>query len=159
MNQAFAERLSAFGSESLEPTPGLRGGEGQLFLFAKAPDLALKRWYQTRVSDMAQSVSILKNAGKIVNNDSVLSQTLRVVNVREVGSDWILRDFSPDSIPLRAALGDEEVAAALSNTREALKGFDYPALIDLTKRLGRNPPSANFHWSPVQQKIIWIDGL
>ena len=159
LNQAFVERLSAFGSESLEPNPGLRGGEGQLFLSAKAPDLALKRWYQTRVSDMAQSVSILKNAAKIVNNDPVLSQTLRVVNVREVGSDWILRDFSPDSIPLKAALGDEEVAAALSKTREALKGFDHPALIDLTKRLGRNPPSANFHWSPVQQKIIWIDGL
>ena len=159
LNQAFAERLEAFGSKSLEPNPGLRGGEGQLFLSPESPDLALKRWYQTRVGDMDQSVNILKNAGEIVNNDPVLSQTLRVVNVHEVGPDWILRDFSPDSIPLKAALGDADVTAALNSTREALKGFDAPALVDLTKRLGRNPPSANFHWSPVQQKIIWIDGL
>lgn len=159
LNQAFVNRLEKFGTQNLEPDSKLRGGEGQLFLSPKTPDLALKRWYQNRLGDLDRSVNILQDAGAVVNNHPVLSKTLKVVKVHEVGPDWILRDFSPDSMPLKDALGDQDVANALKTTREELQKIEDPALADLAKRLGRNPPSSNFHWSPVQHKIIWIDGL
>jgi len=143
----------------LELTPSFRGGEGQLFLSNANPNLALKRWYQTRVGDLDQSVTVLQDAGAVVRRDPALNAMLDVVKIHDRGPDWALRDFYPDSLPLRHALGDEEVVNVLQRTRSALQENDHPALLDLTKRLNRDKPSANFHWSPVQNKIIWIDGL
>ncbi|MES2944167.1 MAG: hypothetical protein V4772_14960, partial [Pseudomonadota bacterium] len=135
LNEGFLDKLVKFGTFDLNPNPGLRGGEGQLFLSEKNPDLALKRWYQTRIGDLAQSLTVLQNAGAVVRRDQVLNATLHVVNIHDQGSDWALRDFYPDSLPLKNALGDGDVADVLQRTRNALQKNDHPALLDLKKRL------------------------
>ena len=80
-----------------------------------------------------------------------------VVGVKEVGSDWILRDFDPDSIEIRNALDDPEVAAARQRVLTELEGTTDPTLRTILNRLRRN--SANIHWSPSKNKILIIDML
>ncbi|NHZ82061.1 hypothetical protein F2P44_22680 [Massilia sp. CCM 8695] len=134
-------------------------GKGLLFLSENNPNIALKRWYQKRISDLNESATILEDAGRVVRRDPALKNTLDVAKVYEKGPDWVLRDFYPDSLHLKDALDNPKAASALERTRNGLAGNQHPALLDLAKRLNRPKPSANFHWSPANEKIIWIDGL
>ena len=68
----------------------------------------------------------------------------------------MMRDFDPDSLPLRSALRDEEVVLVLQRTRDALQKIDDLALTDLTKSLNHDKPSANFRWSPVKRKSFGL---
>lgn len=155
LNQAFHSELNKFGTMDLNPNPALRGGEGQLFLSDANPDLALKRWYQTRVGDLDQSVAVLHDAGAVVRRDMTLNTTLDVVNIYDRGPDWVLRDFYPDSLPLRSALGDMEVADALQRTRNALQANDHPSLSDLAMRLGVVWPQVSL-WMEKAMKLPMV---
>lgn len=155
----FQTKLAAFRKSSdLEPTPGLRGGEGQLFLADAAKDRALKRWFQSREGDMAQSIQKLHDAGTVVANSPALSNDLDVVNIYEQGADWVVRDFDPTSVPLKNALGDANVAAARARAIGELEAMPRTATTaDLLKKLKKVPPSANVHWSPTKNKMLVID--
>ena len=135
----------------------LRGGEGQLFLSKTEPNLALKRWFGSRVKDMPESIRRLERAAELVDSTPTLKKNIDVVKIHEKGSDWILRDFDADSFPLKNALGDESVAAVHKEVVSALKGTNDEILEMISKKITKNPPSANLHWSPSKQKILIID--
>lgn len=159
----FRNRLEIFrGNQNLEPTPGLRGGEGALWLSARHPLLTLKRWFSTRLADMPRSIQLLVDVRAGVEGNPILRSLIDVVRIREGGSDWVVRDFSPDSVPLRSAMGD--AAASSARTRaiaelEAMRGRSEltAVLRNLLKKLKKEPPSANVHWDPGSGKIIVID--
>jgi hypothetical protein len=155
-NLDFKEQLHEFrGTEDLKPSPGLRGGEGQLFLSPRNPFLTLKRWFATRLKDMGESIRKLKEAKNAVDANPKLKADIEVVEVYKQGSDFVLRDFDPTSIPLKNALGDTSVAAARSRAISALEGTTDPMLSNILGKLRRN--SENVHWSPAKQKIVIID--
>jgi predicted component of type VI protein secretion system len=117
----FEQELRQFrGSEDLDANPGLRGGEGQLFL-GKQPLQALKRWFKARLGDMAESIRLLRDARAGVQANSRLRAVLDVVEVSRTGSDWALREFDPNSVPLKNALGDAQAAAARTEAIAALE--------------------------------------
>lgn len=86
-----------------------------------------------------------------------LKKNIEVVQVHERGVDWILRDFDPDSIPLKSALKDSHVAGVHREVMSSLKGSQDELLLMVEKRIQRNPPSTNMHWSLSKQKILIID--
>jgi hypothetical protein len=158
---AFRERLKEFrGSDDTTPDPGLRGGEGQLFR-GKNPARALKRWFAKRVGDMGHSISLLLDAKGAVDGNAVLAEHVAVVEIGEQGGDWAIRDFDSKSVELKAA-GDGAPAAARRAAiaeleRLRVDGGLTPVLADLLKKLAKEPPSANLHWSPGKNKILVID--
>ncbi len=162
-HEEFRLRLRRFReSENMDPDPGLRGGEGQLFRSRAHPLRALKRWFERRLNDMPRSIQLLRDVRTSVEANATLRSVIDVVRIHERGSDWVLRDFSPDSVPLRSAMGD--AAAVSARTRaiaelEAMRGRGElnAVLRNLLKKLRKDPPSANLHWNPGTGKIIVID--
>jgi hypothetical protein len=146
----------------MEPTPGLRGGEGALWLSERSLLTALKRWFESRLADMPESIRLLVEVRAAVESNPTLRALIDVVRVRETGSDWILRDFSPDSVPLKSALGDTAASSARARAiaeLEAMRGRGEltSVLRNLLKKLRKDPPSSNLHWDPGSGKIVVID--
>lgn len=154
----FKARLREFrGDDKLDPPNKFRGGEGQLFLSENNPLLTLKRWFKTRLSDMAESIQLLKDTKAAVDANPKLKADIEVVKIHQQGSDWALRDFDPDSIPLKQALSDPNVSAARARVIAELESTQDPGLKNVLKKIQRQPPSENIHWSPTKQKILIID--
>ncbi|SUS07347.1 hypothetical protein DF3PB_4190002 [uncultured Defluviicoccus sp.] len=128
-----------------------------MFLSERNPLLTLKRWFQTRLRDMAESVRRLREAGARVDADPALGRDLEVVRIHEQGSDWVLRDFDPTSRPLKAFGQDANATAARARVIDALRDTTDPILRLILRRITREPPSENIHWSPSRQKILVID--
>jgi hypothetical protein len=154
-HREFATALDELrGNGDLEPNPGLRGGEGQLFLGSDDTQ-ALKRWFESRQEDMPQSIDRMNAAAQLVDADPTLGQDMSVVEIGDRGSDWVKRGFDPDSIPLKQAVNDPEVAAARERCIAALTGSTDPTAREILRKLTRN--SANLHWSPTSETILIID--
>ena len=157
-NDAFRTRLKAFrGNDNLAPE--YSGGEGRIFA-ADGKLTALKRWYKSRLGDMAESLAKLESVKSDVASNPKLSADVAVVVVHERGPDWILRDFDPNSIELRNGPSEAQSARARLIAELQTKGSAgelTEALAELLKKLKRDPPSANLHWSPSNRKIIVID--
>jgi len=88
-------------------------------------------------------------------------RTIDVVKVGDRGSDWAIRDFDPSSVELKAA-GDGAPQIARADAiaeleRLKAEGSLTDVLADLLKKLKKEPPSANLHWSPSKGKILVID--
>ena len=157
-NQAFKDRLAAFrASTNLEPD--YSGGEGRVFA-ADGQLVALKRWFQSRLGDMAESLSKLRQVRADVEAHPKLAADVDVVKIYEEGPDWILRDFDANSVELKSGPAEAKAAQqrAISEL-EALRstGGLTPMLADLLKKLKKIPASANLHWSPSKAKIVVID--
>ena len=159
----FKARLHEFrGDENLNPPDGFRGGEGQLFFSEKAPSLALKRWFKSRRGEMGKSIQLLDDVGAAIESNPKLKADIDVVKIQERGGDWVLRDFDPDSVPLGELLSDKSVSAARTRVIAELEGMQSKGglsdvLANLLKKLSREPPSDNIHWSPSTDKILVID--
>src|SRR5262249_44130194 len=113
------------------------------------------------IPDMPRSLKLLEDARTSVNANPQLSSVMEVVEIHETGPDWILRDFDPNTVELKSA---NDAAAQATRSKaiadlEALKkeGRLTDVLEDLLKKLKKEPPSANLHWSATKQKIIVID--
>jgi hypothetical protein len=160
LNQAFRQRLNQFrGNNDLEPD--FSGGEGRIFA-SEGKFTALKRWFQARLVDMPRSIGLLEDARSAIEPDPKLNNILEVVNIEEKGPDWILRDFDPNTVELKGAGGDPAAQSAraraiaeLESRRQA--GSINDILENVLKKLKKEPPSANLHWSAAKQKIIVID--
>ncbi len=157
-NDQFTARLKAFrGTDNL--TPDYSGGEGRVFA-GDGKMTALKRWFKARLSDMPASLSKLRQVRADVEANPKLRADIDVVKIHEEGPDWILRDFDPNSIELKA--GPVEAQAARTRAITALEtqrsehGLSTE-LADLLRKLKKEPPSANLHWSPSRNKIVVID--
>jgi len=152
----FRGKLREFrGDENLDPN--FRGGEGAIFLSEKTPFLTLKRWFQKRIKDMGESIQKLRDAKNAVDANPKLKADIEVVEIHERGSDWVVRDFDPTSIPLKDALVDANASAARTRVIAELTGTTDSILINVLKKLRREPPSENLHWSTTKQKILIID--
>ncbi len=160
LNEGFRTRLAEFrGNNNLSPTAS--GGEGRIFS-ANGKTTALKRWFESRLGDMPESISKLEDVRAAVNSHAELSQHIEVVKIYETGPDWILRDFDANSVELKVGGGTAEAvrATAIRELEQlASQGQTTPELLELLKKLKREPPSANLHWSAAKQKIIVIDML
>jgi hypothetical protein len=108
---------------------------------------------------MDESIRRLEVLNDAVKANPALSKSIEVVKVHDQGADWILRDFDPDSVPLKSALKDSHVLSVYNEAMSGLKSSQGDMLKMLEKRMSRNPPSANIHWSPTKQKILIIDML
>jgi hypothetical protein len=157
-NDQFRPRLNAFrGNENL--TPDYSGGEGRVFA-ADGKLTALKRWFKSRLGDMPASLSKLRQVRADVESHSKLSADVDVVKIYEEGPDWILRDFDPNSVELKAGPAEAQAARARAITEleaQRSSGGLSPMLADLLSKLKRQPPSANLHWSASKGKIVVID--
>jgi hypothetical protein len=153
----FEAELNRFrGNQQLDPDPGLRGGEGQLFRSGEHPFQVLKRWFRSRLGDMAESVRLLREARAAVEANPRLRALIRVVEVIRQGADWVLRDFEPTAPALGdAAASDAAAAAARSEALAALRGTTDPILQSIESKIARN--SENVRWSPRDGKILVVD--
>jgi len=157
-DESFKARLKDFrGNDNL--VAEYSGGEGRVFM-AQDKHVALKRWFQARLSDMPASLTKLRDARADIEAHPKLASDIEVVKIYEEGPDWILRDFDPNSLELKS--GPTEAQAARSRAIAELdalqaRGRLSAMLADLLRKLKKQPPSANLHWSPTKQKILVID--
>ena len=109
-NAEFQARLEAFrGSNNLNPT--FAGGEGRIFA-ADGKLTALKRWFNVRLGDMPASIGKLRQVKVDVEMHAKLKADVDVVRIHEQGPDWILRDFDPNSVELKAGPAEAQTARA-----------------------------------------------
>lgn len=157
-NEAFRARLKAFRGNG-NCNPDYAGGEGRVFA-ADGQLIALKRWFKSRLADMPASLAKLRQVRVEVESSPKLSADIDVVKIHEEGPDWILRDFDPNSVELKAGPAEAQAARARAiselEARRANGGLSA-MLADLLKKLRKIPPSANLHWSPSKAKIVVID--
>jgi hypothetical protein len=157
-NDQFKARLKAFrGNDNL--APDYSGGEGRVFA-ADGKLIALKRWFKARLGDMPASLSKLRQVRADVEAHPKLSADVDVVKIHEEGTDWILRDFDPNSLELKAGPAEAQAARARAIAEleaQRSNGGLSDMLADLLRKLKKQPPSANLHWSPSKQKIVVID--
>ena len=159
----FKARLREFrGDDNLDPPDAFHGGEGQLFLAEQSPFLALKRWFKSRQADMSKSIQLLEQTRAAVESNAKLKADIEVVKFHERGGDWGLRDFDPASIPLKQAASDANVAAVRGRViaelqRMQSEGTLPQILAEVLRKLIRQPPSENLHWSWAEGKILIID--
>lgn len=106
---------------------------------------------------MPKSVKLLEDAKSTVKGNPILDGDMEVVSVLEKGTDWIRRDFDPTSVKLKGALSDPQVSEARNRLIKELSGKSDEISKNLHKKLTKNPPSANLHWSPTKGKILVID--
>lgn len=121
---------------------------------------ALKRWFKSRLGDMPASLSKLRQVRADLESNPKLSADVEVVKIYEEGPDWILRDFDPNSIELKAGPTEAQAARARAITEleaQRSSGGLSPMLADLLNKLKKQPPSANLHWSSIKEKIVVID--
>jgi hypothetical protein len=152
----FKAKLREFrGNDDLTMNRNMSGGEGQLFQSPKFTHRVLKRWFKNAPHTAENSVKRLAQAQAVVDSNPNLKKAMSVVRVHENGSDWIIRDYDPTSIPIRQALEDPNVAGARQQAVGALKGKTDPVSLDLLKKIENN--SGNLHWSPDQGTLLLID--
>jgi hypothetical protein len=154
----FKARLKAFrGNDNL--APDYSGGEGRVFA-ADGKFVALKRWFKSRLGDMSASLSKLRQVRADVEAHPKLGVDVDVVKIHEEGTDWILRDFDPNSLELKAGPAEAQAARARAIAEleaQRSNGGLSAVLADLLHKLKKQPPSANLHWSPSKRKIVVID--
>ncbi len=152
----FAQELKRFRrTDDLTFDKKLRGGEGQLFESTVTDEKVLKRWFESRVDDMPESVKLLEDARVIIEENASLKELVDVVTVDERGADWIIRGFDRKSIPLKSAVSDQMVDKIRQSAIELLSKEESELAKNILKKLTKN--SANLHWSPKTQKILIID--
>jgi hypothetical protein len=157
-NDSFKARLGAFRGDG-NLNPDYSGGEGRVFA-ADGELTALKRWFKSRLGDMPASLSKLRQVRAELESKPKLSADVDVVKIYEEGPDWILRDFDPNSVELKAGPAEAHAARARAIAEleaQRSSGSLSPMLADLLNKLKRQPPSANLHWSSSKGKIVVID--
>lgn len=156
-NQEFLERLSQFRGDDFQGfDPRMHGREGQIFTSSRNSYLALKRFFKA-VPDVWVGVSKLQLVRERAAAEPRIDRFLAVVAVHERGSDWILRDFDPHSLPLKSQMSSPQARQAYEELLVALRRTQDPLLRKVYEKIHRRPISENLHWSPTLQKILLID--
>ena len=149
-NQSFVRRLEEFrGTTDL--TPNGRGSEGTVYVRSDQTR-ALKRWFKAKMDKFSFAVAQLRKYKAAVSGNAELSRFVDVVEVYEVGADWIERDWSANSVEIKDAPASEH---ARLSAIESLKDATGEIELGLRKKLENK--SANIHWSQTRGKIIVID--
>jgi len=155
-NIEFAEELQKFrGNNDLTFDPLLRGGEGQLFESPLTGNKVLKRWFESRIKDMPESIRLLKEAKDAIESNPELKKYIEVVEVTEQGTDWVIRGFDKNSIEIKKAISDPLIIKVKQNAIDLLSKEQGEIVQNILKKLNKN--SANVHWSLVDKKILIID--
>lgn len=104
---------------------------------------------------MPESLEKLEDVKADVEGNPKLAADVEVVKIHEKGPDWILRDFDANSVELKAGPAEAQAARAraLAELESLLKEGKLTAMLkDLLKKLKKEPPSANLHWSPARER-------
>lgn len=154
----FIEVLKQFsGNNQLAGKKHLRGGEGQLFESPLYPRLALKRFFVSKGKDPWIGVEILKLARNLQEENLAVNEYIEIAKIYETGSDWILRDFNPNTIPLKIGITNPDVSSAFGNALAVLKKSSDPIAKKIIRLLEKSPPSDNVHWIPETKKFYIFD--
>ncbi|MEM0575170.1 hypothetical protein [Flavobacterium polysaccharolyticum] len=156
LDKEFAKRLEKFrGGKDKTFDSKLSGGEGQLFQTPYSDNLVLKRWFSKRVDDMPKSIRLLEQTKKIIESNPQLKKIIEVVDIKEKGSDWVVRGFDPDSIKIRDLELDPFVVKSRKKAIELLSKQNDEISKSILKKIEKN--SANIHWSREKKKLLIID--
>lgn len=135
------------------------GGESDVFINPSNKNEALKVWKDNRLGDFELSVKTITHYEQKVSQNKILNEYLHVAQIKEKGSNYIVKEFFQESVELKTVLNNPEVKNAIKKIKNEL--LRKPDVLDqkLYKTISRVPPSANLHWDPQTQKIILIDAL
>lgn len=143
---------------SLKMNKKFRGGEGQLFFSEKYSHLTLKRFFIRTNTPYYIGLNILRMARSSIIETSELSQYIDIAQIYEEGPDWIIRDFDADSVPLRNVMHDTDIQLVVQKAVKELKKNELnPYLKKVLKKIEKNPPSENVHWSNKSKKLLIFD--
>jgi len=157
-NSTFKARLAQFrGNDNIDFDPAMHGREGQIFTSKEFPNLAIKRFFVSHEMDPWEGVKMLEQANTVVQSQPKLNRVLSVVKVVEKGPDYIVREFDAKSVPLKSVLNKNEVVEAIKELKRELRFAKDIHLKKIYKKLDRDLPSENLHWSEEKKKILLID--
>jgi hypothetical protein len=161
---ARALRAMDYGISHNTIIPFASGGEADIFRLKGDPTKVLKRWHEARIAAFSPSSKGMVVYADAISKAGTIGEHIRVARVYEIGNDYIIREFAPNSIELARALkgGDEGAIKALEGLKSKLSLIEAldPMLQKLqTKLQTKGDVSGNLHWDPDTQKILLIDTL
>ncbi|MGE4131879.1 MAG: hypothetical protein AB7F86_09575 [Bdellovibrionales bacterium] len=143
--------------QSKEIKPMMAGGESQIFFNPRTPDRVVKVIRPERIGGITNGTNELVALSYLTRQNARVGANLRVVRIHEVGSNYIVREFVEQAVPLRQVARSPEVAAKIRALHTALIADPNPLYGNLREALIRNPPSMNLMWDPVRKKILLVD--
>lgn len=135
------------------------GGEASIFRESKNSREAMKIWNPSRMDDFEMSTRAMMHYEAIVEKSSKLANNLSVAKIKELGKNYIVKDFAPKSTELKHMVGDPKVKQVIKSLKRDLSQESNPFNQKLLNALNKKPVSANLHWDPEQQKVLLIDAL
>lgn len=135
------------------------GGEAVIFRNPKNPTEAIKIWKESRLKDFELSTRALLTFEKRVEDTPKLRSYLAVSKIKERGKNFIVKEFSPNSVELRDVASNADALKAIEGLKRELSNSSDIINAKLLNALNRNPISDNLHWDPDKGKILLIDAL
>ena len=136
-----------------------KGGEGAIFLHPTNQGLALKVWTDSRADQFELSTKALMVFEDKVLHNNRLKNYLSVTKIKEIGRNYIVRDFAPHSKELKEVANKPAIKKVIKALKRELS--KSPDIINqkIMNALNKKPISANLHWDPEQRKVLLIDAL
>ena len=143
-----------------EVTELARGGEAVIYTNPSNKDEALKIWHTNRQDDFRLSLKNILLYEEKVAKTKELSQFVAVSKVKEVGPNYIVKEFFPNSIEISKVTNPQD----LKKLNEAIKKVQQHTRANadiLNQKLYDKlvERSGNLHWDPATEKIVIIDAL
>lgn len=138
-------------------SPDFSGGESDIFVDPLNNNEALKIYHPSRRDDFEISTKALLHY-EAVSKKFYLSDGFVVTKVKEIGEDYVVKEFFPGSRPISEFSHLSEVKKKISDLNQKLNPNRNDAFVAKIAN-GLSKQSANLHWDPVQKKIILIDAL
>lgn len=136
-----------------------RGGEASIFLNPRKPEEAVKVWNKSRADDFEMSTRAMLLFEQRVEQSNTLKNYFAVAKIKEMGKDYIVREFSPNSVELKKMVDSPEVKKAVKALKRELSKSSDVINQKLMVALNKKPVSANLHWDPDTKKVLMIDAL
>ena len=137
-----------------------KGGEAKIYLNPANKDEALKVWHPSRKDDFDLSVRTVLHFEKRVEDNKDLAKVFTVARVKEIGPNYIVKDFYPNSLPIKKVTDAkqlEKLNAAIKEIKRQSLHVSDPIGQKLYKKILSK--SENIHWDPKTEKVILIDAL
>jgi len=135
------------------------GGEASIFVGSKSSKEAMKLWNPARMDEFELSTRAVMHYEAIVEKSSKLKRHLSVAKIKELGKNYIVKEFSPKSTELKHMVSDPKVKQIIKDLKRDLSQESNPFNQKLLNALNKKPVSANLHWDPEQGKVLLIDAL
>lgn len=138
-------------------SPDFSGGESDIFVDPRNNNEALKIYHPSRKEDFEISTKALLHYEAASRNLS-LSNSFIVAKVKEIGEDYVIKEFFPESGPISKFSGSADMKKKIAELNQKLNSNRDDTFVAKIAN-GLSKKSANLHWDPAQKKIILIDAL